>query len=1345
MNIICPYCGAPHWKCERLTSSSLANPKFGRCCLSGKIWLPPLQQPPPELHNLLISPDRRAKEFRTNIRKYNNAFAMTSVGRNLQQMDGGGPYVFKVHGSLSHRIGSLLPPPNQSPAFGQLYIYDPDEALNYRMNNQINAGLDRTIMRELQDMLHRHHSGVALYKQALELTKDMPADHQCKIALQYLPGTDRRRYNLPTISGEIAAVVPGTGEEFSNSRDIILYRKEGALKRISEIHPFYPSLHYVLLFPHGQMGWHPNIPYYVPGLGHQREEAPGQKRLSMREFLAYRFHPRNNESNHIFRSGKLFFEYLVDSWAICEQDRLNYIKRNQGKLRVDQYADLNAAVEQNPQLDLDQVGTRIILPSSFTGSTRHMQGICQDGLAVHRWSKGTDQFITMTANPHWPEIEAALLPGQRPEDRPDLICRVFHAKREELKKDVQGGCFGRCIGLIFSNEFQKRALPHTHMLNSVDPADKLRTPEAVDSALSAEFPDPDTNPELFQLVKKFMVHGPCGIHNPNAPCMNQDTKKCTKNFPKPFRELTSMSEDSYAVLRRRDTGRSFEHKGKQVDNRWVVAYSPYLLWKYRCHINVECVASVKAVKYIYKYIYKGHDRITMEFRECLDEVKQYLDARYVAQCEAFWRCMAYEMHFTFPTVYRLEVHLPGKQNVTWNEDSADTMNEIVERAAAKDTALTAWFSANAQYEDARNLYYQDFPTKFVFNKQKRKWTPRKQDFAIGRIYYVSPKANDSERFYLRLLLTAVKGAISFEHLRTVNGQLRPTFKDACIALGLLSDDNEWHQCLEEAGHMATGHQLRVLFITILYECSPSNPRLLWDTHKHRLCDDLRYRLQHRHIREDPSDEDVWDYGLFLIDRLLSNFNKSLRDWPDMPQVQQEWADAIQNPLIARERDYDPVEEAQLAQERILLLNLDQRAAFDAIKNAVESKSGQCFFLHGPGGTGKTYIYNTLCHFLRGKGLIVICVASSGIAALLLIGGRTSHSVFKIPIEIHETSVCNIRKNSVLADLIRAADLVIWDEAPMQHRHIHEAVNRTFQDIRGSDALFGGLPVVFGGDFQQILPVIEKGSRPEIVGACLQRCHIWSSLQVLHLHQNMRLNVGIEEEKNFAQWQLDIGHGKHTDELCNIKLLDCMKLEENTVEALTHHIYPGLSNLQLNPPPYEYFSDRMILSSRNDDVDDLNNTMLNTFPGEEQTFFSQDSAANDHPDEGELMYPAEYLNEINCSGLPLAKLRLKIGCPVMVLRNLNPAEGVCNGTRGIVKRMSSRVIEIELISEEHRGKRVFIPRIIHTPSQSQVPFKFERKQFPLKLCFAMTINKSQGQSVTHVGLNMKVCDIIFQRQ
>src|SRR6266542_3557172 len=449
------------------------------------------------------------------------------------------------------------------------------------------------------------------------------------------------------------------------------------------------------------------------------------------------------------------------------------------------------------------------------------------------------------------------------------------------------------------------------------------------------------------------------------------------------------------------------------------------------------------------------------------------------------------------------------------------------------------------------------------------------------MYYVSPKANNSEQFYLRPLLTAVKGATSFEALCTVNNQLKPTFKEACIALGLLADDNEWHQCLGEAGLMATGHQLRVLFVTILIDCSPTHPRQLWNNHKHSLCDDLRRTLQRRHIRENPSNEDVWDYGLFLISTLLSQLNKSLIFWPDMPQVQQEWAAAVQNPLIACEQDYDKEQQTQLAEQRIPLLNHDQRSAFDLIMQAVEAKSGQCFFLHGPGGTGKTFVYNTLCPSLRAKVKIVICVASSGIASLLLKGGRTVHSTFKVPLDIHESSSCNIRKNSDLAELIRCADLIIWDEAPIQHCHIHEAVNRAFQDI---------------------LPVIEKGSRGEIVGACIQRPYIWPSLQVLHLHQNMRLNVDIEEERAFAQWQLDIGHGKHTDNSDKIILPPNLRLEENTVEALICHIYPGLSQLQ--PPLHWYFSERMILSSHNDDMDNLNSLMHNSFPGEEHIFFSE---------------------------------------------------------------------------------------------------------------------------------------------
>src|SRR6266571_591226 len=170
----------------------------------------------------------------------------------------------------------------------------------------------------------------------------------------------------------------------------------------------------------------------------------------------------------------------------------------------------------------------------------------------------------------------------------------------------------------------------------------------------------------------------------------------------------------------------------------------------------------------------------------------------------------------------------------------------------------------------------------------------------------------------------------------------------------------------------------------------------------------------------------------------------------MPQVQQEWAAAVQNPLIACEQDYDTEQQTQLAEQRIPLLNHNQRSAFDLIMQAIEAKSGQCFFLHGPDGTGKTFVYNTLCPSLHSKVKIVICVASSGIASLLLKGGCTIHSTFKVLLDIHESSSCNIRKNSDLAELICCTDLIIWDKAPMQHHNIHKTVNRAFQDICDSN-------------------------------------------------------------------------------------------------------------------------------------------------------------------------------------------------------------------------------------------------------------------------------------------------------
>ena len=180
-----------------------------------------------------------------------------------------------------------------------------------------------------------------------------------------------------------------------------------------------------------------------------------------------------------------------------------------------------------------------------------------------------------------------------------------------------------------------------------------------------------------------------------------------------------------------------------------------------------------------------------------------------------------------------------------------------------------------------------------------------------------------------------------------------------------------------------------------------------------------------------------------------------------------------------------------------------------------------------------------------------------------------------------------------------------------------------------------------------------------------RSLLWQSIKVLKLTQNMHLNTHIEAERNFAKWQLEVGHGKHTDETGSITFPDHFRCPENTVASLINTIYPGINQL---PIPDAYFAEHTILTSHNDDVDDIKEEMLKLFPGEERVFMSADSVKDNG--EGELLYPVEHLNSINFSGLPLSKLKLKVGCPVMILRNLNPGEGVCNGTRAIVTRMSN---------------------------------------------------------------------------
>jgi PIF1-like helicase/Helitron helicase-like domain at N-terminus len=692
-----------------------------------------------------------------------------------------------------------------------------------------------------------------------------------------------------------------------------------------------------------------------------------------------------------------------------------------------------------------------------------------DGIAIVRASTKPDIFITMTCNPKWSEITENILPHQSAQDRPDIVARVFKLKLDLLMDDlINKSVFGKVIAHMHTIEFQKRGLPHVHILLILDTSDKTQTSEDVDTIVSTEIPDQTKHPELYETVINTMLHGPCGPSITDASCMIND--KCSKRYPKNYCDHTKIISGTYPEYRRRDNG-VFVMKGPhQFTNCDIIPYNPFLSAKYNCHINVEIANSILAVKYLYKYIYKGHDRtcISIEREQGIpiDEIKEYLDSRYVSACEACWRIFGFSLHHHYPSVQRLQLHLQNQQRVMFNPES-QTPQQLLQQNSIRKTTLTAFFEACNRYPDiAKDLLYPDFPTKFTWDKTHREWIPRRSGFTIGRVYFAVP--SEGERYYLRMLLYTVKCPTSLEALRTYEGIIYPTYKEACIARGLLETDEEWDICLTEAGSFQTGHQLRQLFATILLNNSPANPIGLFYRHFHLLSDDCQYRLQTYFHIENPSQDQITSLTLQDIKVFLEQVDKSLSDFnlPE-PTIQFHCLDGIPR-IIAEELNYNTVELQSKWKQGYNQTNHQQRIIFDSIISAVESGNGGLFFIDGPGGTGKTFVENLILARVRCTGRIALAVASSGIASILLDGGRTSHSRFKIPLDILNDSVCDVKVQSTLAELFRQTVLIIWDEAPAQNRYCFEAVNRTLKDICNNDQWFGGIVTVFSGTFNSKL-------------------------------------------------------------------------------------------------------------------------------------------------------------------------------------------------------------------------------------------------------------------------------------
>ena len=875
-------------------------------------------------------------------------------------------------------------------------------------------------------------------------------------------------------------------------------------------------------------------------------------------------------------------------------------------------------------------------------------------------------------------------------------------------------------------------------------------------------------------------------HNPEPMVSLSDNgnsaKVCSRHFPIPFCAHTSL-RGKFPVYRRRDTGNTIvkQEAGRQVvyDNQWVVTMNLYLSAKYNAHINlVKCATCVKVCRYLYLYIHKGGERadLSLSPAENPDEIKAYIDSKYICPNEAHFRLNSEKMYYSSHAVFDLVVHLPGRHMIFFRDN-----NQIRARMHSANTHLTAWFELNRQsaafddedwvqhgeflrthaytdgegaartrtfklFKDSRQYYYFEIPEHFVYERITGGhdfWrSPLRERDTIGKIHKVTCKLITSEKYFLRLLLLTVKGATSFDDLKRVPGLNDDlpfaTFKESCAARGLLVDDHMHDRCLEEASLRASPSELRYLFISILSLGEVRDPENLYLKYRDFLLDDFLHVVGSQHL-------ELAEVRLkWALQKLSLEFGFEFREFA--------WSGI-------RPDDVPPNLDAQVDLSALRVqgdldyarLNAEQKAAVDAIELSVyaERPSHNCFFIEGQAGTGKTFIYQTLHNRLVGNGKQVLCVAYSGIAASLLPKGQTAHSAFKLKLDMvpDERNASLQRMHRKDADKLRALDVIIWDEFTMVPKWTLDAVDQLFRDLSGRrDVAFGGVRIVAGGDFRQTLPIVKNASRSDTVCATVRFYEHWHLFKVFSLTVNVR-----SIDAAFSENLLDIGEGRlgqFTDEPnghTEVPIDERFKFPVN---------YNAASGVNLNEFIEEFYpadalqiadanaigtmiSSRAILAPTNYLVDEINSMILRKMGGEEKLFRSYDSIYHDgalHSD-----FSVEQLWSQNPPGYPPSALRLKKGAIVMLLRNLSISTGLTNGTRLIVDHLGGNVIVCRRI-KSIRGldDLVYIPRIsfLLSAEETGLEFAIKRVQFPLRLSFAMTINKSQGQTFERVGIYLQ---------
>ena len=980
-------------------------------------------------------------------------------------------------------------------------------------------------------------------------------------------------------------------------------------------------------------------------------------------------------------------------------------------------------------------------------------------------------MFCLLGNINWKEMEDWLEYNEKWTDRPDIVCRVFFAKLKKfLHMITKQHILGKTLSYIWTVEFQKRGIPHAHILITFQSVSKIRNPLELDKMICAEIPDPKKNPRLYEIVTKFMIHGNCK-RNPSLPCVVSG--KCRFRFPKPYCNATQFVDGEYPTYRRRspENGgrihikkikrknsrkRNFHEmttdsvKEEYITNEWVSPYNPILLLLFNCHINVEFCTSILAVKYITKYVYKGPTYISYSLQEkeniryVTDQIKFYTESRYVTAIEAVYRLFKFPLHGKYPHVMVLNAHLPGEKPFFFDED--DSRDELKEQFKnTKPSTLESWFALNRKARNCEimdtpsplNMTYTDAVSYYRIDHLTNTWikrSPRQKKKSIG--FVRMPASTNTELWYLCTLLRYCKGATCYDDLKTFKGRVCSTFKECCELSGFLNDDQYLRCLLTDFMMQQNCAKLRELFCTLLISNGSFDAKPLWDEFKIGLSADIQLNNQSLLMSLRPESyllKIKFNRALCIISEQLSAVNLHLSDFnlPVPRKLQSICREILEHTFSDETKERYNKE----YMKKYALLNEEQRQIVDLIIH----KKEKLVYLNAPGGCGKTFVAQTISSYFRSKGKIVLNVASTGIAATLLDHGKTVHSQFKVPIPIEETSSCKISDSSHcgLVKLLKDASLIIWDEAPMSHKYVFQCVYKYLKRIRKNQ-----IQMLLMGDFRQCSVIVPRGDRTNIVRASICRDVEWlKKFTKCSLSINMRvlnaMNDGAAEGrkmKNWVKYQLSIGN--NTVEKVNEDKPDLIFIENDlieeceSIEEFSNMIYPSFEK---SFDSIDYLKNRAILTPLNMHVREINDLCFEKIPEVERSYY----ASHEILDESSRRLDSELLNSQYFDGMPDHIIKLKKKALIMCIRNMNPNIGLRNGTKLIVLNMEDRYLECQIVNANHQGRIVTIPRIPFKSDPKKHSLNFTRKQFPVKLSYGMTINKSQGQTLSHVGLYLPV--------